>query len=108
MLSERISLQCSSNLANNSQPSNVTFSIKTSKDVVSLVKQEGYEILPVPLPPPPIPENFDAPIQGKILNQGRSCGSCYAFSAVEVITDRINTVGLYGAGWSTYPKDGCE
>ena len=39
---------------------------------------------------------------------GLSCGSCYAFSAVEVITDRINTVGLYGAGWSTYPQEGCE
>ena len=34
--------------------------------------------------------------------------SCYAFAASEMLTDRINLRGLYGAGWSTFPQDGCD
>jgi len=60
-----------------------------------------------PLPvAPSLPKDYKIPIASAVLNQG-SCGSCYAFSAVGMLTDRINLMDLPGLGRATFPQEGC-
>ena len=65
-------------------------------------------MVPIPPPAPPLPTEYEVPVRMRIFNQGVGCGSCYAIAAAGVMTDRINQLGLYGAGNSTFPQEGCE
>jgi len=106
-ITSKIQVNCSTNLAPNGHAGQMKFGIYTDTDTMLLTNQSGYTIVP-PLPELPLSEHYTVPILSDALNQG-ACGSCYAFSAAGMLTDRINLAGLPGLGKrNEFPQEGCE